>query len=95
MPWTQAGGLGKHQCKYDLHMLVCRLHVQENAMGGTYQEYWVERAIQVFKRLCKYKTTTCAGDRSREQHHAGVGAGALQVRLGQGSCCSRLLRQQG
>ena len=44
---------------YNLHILVCRLHKQEEACGAVAKdlEYWVERSIQDLKSSVKYRTT--------------------------------------
>ena len=49
------------QLTYNLHILVCRLHKQEEARGcvATCGELWVERGIQHVKSNVKYRTTSC------------------------------------
>ena len=44
---------------YNLHILVCRLHKQEEACGAVAKdlEFWVERNIQELKSAVKYRTT--------------------------------------
>jgi hypothetical protein len=46
-------------CKFNLHLLVCRLYAQEGARGkvayGT--EYWVENLIQLAKSNVRYRTS--------------------------------------
>ena len=48
---------------YNLHILVCRLHKQEEAKGcvARRSEMWVERGIQFVKSNCnvEYRTTAC------------------------------------
>lgn len=46
---------------YNLHILVCRLHKQEEAKGcvARRSEMWVERGIQFVKSNVKYRTTAC------------------------------------
>ena len=45
-------------CKLNLHLLVCRLHLQEQQRGPVYLEleYWVERLIQLCKCKVRYRT---------------------------------------
>ena len=42
----------------NLHLLVCRLHLQEQQRGAVYLEleYWVERVIQLGKSKVRYRT---------------------------------------
>ena len=45
----------------NLHVLLCRLVVQEEERGEVARctEFWVERAIQEIKRVCKFRASTC------------------------------------
>ena len=42
---------------FNLHIAVCRLYDQEAARGAVANdlEFWVERAIQLYKRSVKYR----------------------------------------
>jgi hypothetical protein len=50
---------GKSMCKFNLHLLVCRLADQEAARGNVAHstEYWVENLIQWAKSTVRYRTT--------------------------------------
>eukprot|EP00879_Flechtneria_rotunda_P003052 GHRR01003272.1.p2 GENE.GHRR01003272.1~~GHRR01003272.1.p2 ORF type:complete len:158 (+),score=16.85 GHRR01003272.1:1819-2292(+) len=50
---------GSHICKFNLHVLICRLLYQEGARGkAAYgNEYWVENLIQWVKSVVKGRTT--------------------------------------
>lgn len=50
-------GEAAHLCKFNLHLLACRLHVQERERGHVYHdtEMWVERMMQRCKRRTRYK----------------------------------------
>lgn len=54
------GHFGKVLCKYNLHMLVCRLWQQQRKRGHTafYSEFWVELLVQLVKSSTKYRSTT-------------------------------------
>lgn len=45
-------------CKFNLHLLACRLHAQEKERGHVYHdtEMWVERMMQRCKRRTRYKS---------------------------------------
>jgi hypothetical protein len=57
---AQQHGLEAKLCKFNLHLLCCRMERQEAARGkvayGT--EYWVENEIQLAKSSVKYRSTT-------------------------------------
>jgi hypothetical protein len=50
---------GPRMCKYNLHLLVCRLAEQEAARGRVAHctEYWLENLIQWAKSTLRYRTT--------------------------------------
>lgn len=50
---------GPRMCKYNLHLLVCRLARQEKARGRVAHstEYWIENLIQWAKSTLRYRTT--------------------------------------
>lgn len=50
---------GAHMCKFNLHLLVCRLAKQEAARGSVAHstEYWLENLIQWAKSTVRYRTT--------------------------------------
>jgi hypothetical protein len=52
---------GPAMCKYNLHVLVCRLVGQEAARGKAAfsNEYWVENLIQWAKAIVSRRTTSC------------------------------------
>ena len=54
------GHFGRVLCKYNLHMLVCRLWQQQRKRGHTafYSEFWVELLVQLVKSSTKYRSTT-------------------------------------
>lgn len=47
-------------CKQNLHILCCRLNMQEEARGSVYGELelWIERVVQDVKRKTRYRATT-------------------------------------
>jgi hypothetical protein len=51
---------GRVLCKYNLHLLVCRLWQQQRKRGHTafYSEFWVEGLVQLVKSSTKYRSTT-------------------------------------
>ena len=51
--------LGHAHCKFNLHLLLCRLAPQEEARGKVAYstEYWVENLIQWAKSIVRYRTT--------------------------------------
>lgn len=46
-------------CRYNLHVLLCRLGDQERACGSVRQmtEYWIELVVQLAKSSVRYRTT--------------------------------------
>jgi hypothetical protein len=50
---------GLSMCKYNLHLLVCRIAQQESARGRAAHstEYWLENLIQWAKSTVRYRTT--------------------------------------
>jgi hypothetical protein len=50
---------GIHACKYNLHVLLCRLVDQEKVCGAIRQctEYWIEMLVQWAKSSVRYRTT--------------------------------------
>lgn len=47
-------------CKLNMHLLACRLHIQEQQRGSIYAEteLWVERLVQLCKTKTRYRSTT-------------------------------------
>eukprot|EP00884_Botryococcus_braunii_P010794 jgi/Botrbrau1/19716/Bobra.0003s0076.1 len=52
--------IGKWMCKYNFHVLICRLIVQESQRGkvATGTEYWVENLVQSAKTIIRGRTTS-------------------------------------
>lgn len=51
---------GMRLCKYNMHVLLCRLAVQELTRGGasSCSELWIERVVQFVKSSIRYRATS-------------------------------------